>query len=493
MKILTVTIEVAPLTVAGGLARSCMYLTRELVRLKHDARVITPMHYQVSKRISQKFNADCKKMGEKRYLQLSSSETLSYQLFELRNSQVGHIYLVDNKNYFSNRTQIYDYQDDNQRFYFFSAAVLDFLVFNKKNNLWIPDIVHCHDWHTGYLIDLARTSPEYKRILKDIKIAYTVHNFSYQNKTQLQYMNQHYQDSGKEKLAEITSEKISYQNPLIRGLLHADLVNTVSQTHSLEVQTAEYSYNLSKITQKINHKLSGILNGVDQVDFNPMNVADINTPYTLENYQQGKAANKSWLQKKYGLEVKNDTYLFCYVGRIVLQKGIELLLRSFEWLLEFVPNSQLVVLGDGDAQYMDKLYKMHKRLPTQVGLHLVFDSQLPKQFYAAADFLVCPSEFEPGGNVVLEALQYGCIPVVRRTGGMSEIVQDFDTNTMLGNGFTFNSLKSLALYAKLVEAIVLYKNNQFRHRLITNAMKYDRGWDQAAKEYVSWYSQLYKT
>ena len=281
--------------------------------------------------------------------------------------------------------------------------------------------------------------------------------------------------------------KLKKQNALRRGLKYADAVNTVSPTHALEVLTPEYAEGLENTLQNIRSKISGILNGLDIKEFNPQSDPIIKRRFNKNNFNKARLANKKDLQKEFLLPIDDTKPLLAYSGRLSKQKGLGLIFEVLPHLFREIKDLQLVVLGSGDDEMRQKLFEFKHKYPDRVGLHLLPNFNLPRKIFAGADMLLMPSLFEPGGIVALEALRYGAIPIVRRTGGLNDIIEDFNPETSRGNGFSFDHIDPWSLYAIIIEALTIYKQKSLWKNLVKNALTCDFSWEHVSQEYVSWY------
>jgi starch synthase len=298
-------------------------------------------------------------------------------------------------------------------------------------------------------------------------------------------------DDGSLKLAPLLSPKLVKQNALLRGILYADAINTVSPTHAVEVLTAEYAEGLELPLQKVSRKLTGILNGIDTNEFNPATDPLIKKTFTKRGIS-GRKQNKLDLQKIFSLPQDNHRPLLAFTGRLSQQKGLDLLLEVLPHLFHNKLDVQVVFLGRGEERFREKLTLLSQKYPHQLGLHLQADFTLSHKLFAGADMFLIPSYFDPGGIVALEALRYGAIPIVRRTGGLNDIVSDFDGELCLGNGFSFREKDPWAFYGAIIEALTLYNQPHLWRKLVQNALSCDFSWRNAAKKYSSWYRQVYQ-
>ncbi|MBT3419412.1 MAG: glycogen synthase [Candidatus Magasanikbacteria bacterium] len=499
MKILHIAAEVSPFVSVGGLSQVMYFLPSALIKKGHDARVFTPKYgtSKIKKRWKKKKqiaihvpigdNAETKKAKR--------GETIPCEVsFYIPETKEPPVYFIENREYYTLRENVFGYADDHTRFALLSKGALEWMLEeSKKENGWIPDIIHCHDWHTGYFVELAKRDKKYKDLLLDIPIVFTIHNFKYQGNGSFKYVQKEDKDSGKTTLAPLGTQTLKKQNALKRGLIYADAINTVSQAHALEVLTPEYAEGLEDTLEKVKGKFIGILNGLDTKTFNRKKDLRIKKRFTHKNFKEARRENKKDLQKVFHLPIDASKPLIAYSGRLAQQKGWDILLETLPQVLKHTPNTQLIVLGGGDEKYRHGLQQLQREYPKRVGLHLMPDFELPRKIFAGADMLLLPSIFEPGGIVALEALRYGAVPLVRHTGGLGDIIDHFDPETKRGNGFSFVEKDPWALYGIIIEAITLYNQKNLWNSLVKNCLRCDFSWENVAGIYDIWYKQILQT
>lgn len=492
MNILFVAAEVAPFVSVGGLSQVMRFLPKALRNLDNDVRIFTPKYGAMDDVLPKK-----KWKFKTELLQLAipvdetgESKSLICNVLSVEDKNLVKSYFLENREYYELRANVYGYKDDHIRFALLSKGVLEWLSQIKEKANWWPDIIHCHDWHTGYVMEFARRSNRYLPVFKNTSFAFTVHNFSLQGNYDFRYGANEDYDDGKSKLAPILSAKLQTQNPLKRGLIYADAVNTVSPTHAVEVLTPEYSAGIGDTLQNVRKKLTGILNGLDTEKFNPQKDKNIKKQYDVNSFIGARSKNKQDLQSVFNLPKDSRRPLLAFSGRLVEQKGIDLILDVLPHLFQERPDVQLVVLGSGNERYRLEFTVLQKKFPDQVGLHLRPNFILPRKIFAGSDMMLVPSLFEPGGIIALEAMRYGSVPIVRRTGGLNDIVTDFNPNSKKGNGFSFKNIDSWALYGAVIEALTIYNSQPMWKELVRNCMSADFSWNHAASEYISWYNTI---
>ncbi|OGK26121.1 hypothetical protein A3D80_01455 [Candidatus Roizmanbacteria bacterium RIFCSPHIGHO2_02_FULL_40_13b] len=508
MKVLFLGAEVAPFVTVGGLSQVMYFLPRALNEKGNDVRIFMPKYGSIDssqskktrkwklKKEIEKLNVPIENIQSKSKIKTSQGVLICNIKSYPKTRKTVHTYFLENREYYELRANLYGYNDDHVRFALLSKGCLEWLMImeeycaKKDKRGWMPDVIHCNDWHTGYFVELARTSKRYAKFLARIPVVFTVHNFLYQGNYDFQYGNHKERDTGKTLLAPLLSPKLQLQNALLRGIINADIVNTVSPTYAIEVQTPQYGAGLENILQSIRGKFTGILNGLDTKEFNPATDPIIHKKYSSVNFSTKRLENKLDLQRLFSLEPNPRNLLLAISGRLSQQKGLDILLKIIPHLLSQRKNIQLLVLGSGSEQYRDHISRLAKEYPKQIGLHLRSDFRLPRKFFSGVDMILIPSTFEPGGIVALEALRYGAVPLVRRTGGLNDIVVDFDPVKKTGNGFSFINNDPWDFFATIIEALAVYKQPVLWEQLVSNCMSYDFSWKYSATQYQNLYKNV---
>ena len=487
MNVLMLSAEVAPFATVGGLSQVLYFLSKSLLKADHDVRTFTPLHGKIKHRDYKTHVLFEHFMVPTDTIRKNQPSAIDCNI-RLYKSRKPYIYFLENREYYTLRENVFGYADDHQRFYLMCKACLEWIALQIKNKDWVPDVIHAHDWHAGYFVDLARTNKKYKKILKNIPILYTVHNFHYQGNMDFSYLPPQERDKGKTGLKSMLDEKLVYQNALLRGILHADWINTVSPTHAIEVLTEEYGEGMDQYLLNRRGILSGIINGLDHDTFDPEKDPLIEHNFSVSSLDK-RSLNKRSLQKEFGLDMNDKAPIIAFSGRLTQQKGAHLILEILEHLITET-GIQFVVLGGGEQQIATEFYKLSQKYPKQVGAHLYPNFKLPRKIFAGADMIMMPSIFEPGGIVALEAMRYGCIPIVRRTGGLADVITDFNPQTKKGNGFSFSTIDGMSLLIATIRSLETYRNKKLWRTLVTNAMNEDFSWDFSMREYVKLYKKV---
>ncbi len=473
MKILYVSPEVVPFAKTGGLADVAGALPKALERLGHDVRVIMPKYKMINE---SKYNLR-KIIWDIRVAVGNSHETAEIFEAKIPNSKVT-VYFIGNEKYFG-RDGLYqdkgvDYPDNLERFSFFCNAAAEFI----NNFSWKPEIVHCNDWQTALLIPLIKIKYKWQ----GVATVYSIHNMGYLGLFP------------KDKLSltgfgweMFTMDKLEFWDQVAltkAGFAFADVINTVSETYSKEIQTPEFGYGLDGLLRSRKNNVFGIINGLDYDLWNPEKDPYIAKKYGIKSIPL-KAENKKALQKENKLPVKSLIPVIGIISRLADQKGFDIFSQALDDIMHL--NCQIVILGTGEPKYHDMLKAMKKKYPKHLGLNLGFDAALAQLIYAGSDMFLMPSHYEPCGLGQLISFKYGTISIVRKTGGLADTVHDFDPKTGRGDGFVFEAYTPDALLYAIECAIDIFKKKSVWKSLIEKIMCYDYSWESSARKYVDLY------
>jgi starch synthase len=270
------------------------------------------------------------------------------------------------------------------------------------------------------------------------------------------------------------------------GLAFADAITTVSPTYAREITTPEGGEGLDGILRARAGALTGILNGIDTAEWNPATDPHLRAHFDAHRLA-GKAACKRALQEELGLPARPDVPLVALVGRLVDQKGIDLLLAALPELLR--RELQVAVLGSGRLDWEEALRESARHHAHRLAVRIGFDEGLAHRIEAGADLFLMPSRFEPCGLNQLYSLRYGTVPVVRRVGGLADTVEDFD-GWRHGTGFVFKDYDQRALVTAVRRALDLYRDRRAWHAMMRRGMALDHSWERSAGQYRSLYREL---
>ncbi|MBQ8606229.1 MAG: glycogen synthase GlgA [Clostridia bacterium] len=471
MKVLYVAGEAAPFVKVGGLGDVAGALPKELCAMGEDVRVILPMYSAIGDK-----RRDFKYIN---HIYIDNSWRKQYcGVFEYREGNVIY-YFIDNESYF-NRAGVYGEYDDGERFAFFSRAVLEILPIID----FIPDVLHCNDWHTAIIPALLDTEFRSRPGYGMIKTVFTIHNIEFQGKFDPYILGDLFGMGEEIKPLLYYGDCIN----LVKGAIEcSNKVTTVSPNYANEILDPYYAFGLEYILRARQFKLSGILNGIDTEVYDPETDRRIKTNYTVKT-RNLKYHNKFALQQELSLEKTNERPLIAMVTRLTHQKGMDMVCKRLEWMLS--NDIQLIILGSGDKQYEECLKNAAAAHPDKMRAIIGFDPALAQRIYAGADFFLMPSEFEPCGLAQMIALRYGTIPIVRATGGLADTVIPFNPETNEGNGINFHSIDENDMADAVWRAICLYNNKKQFSTVKKNAMEGDYSWNASAKKYLELYRSI---
>jgi len=434
LRILFVASELTPIAKVGGLGDVIGSLSKALSKLGVEVAVVLPRYEQIKnpgKLILKNFPVGSEKIS-------------IYQTF-ISNSKV-KVFLVENKKYLSrgpiyfSKTAFVGSVREIERFKFFSQSVFNLLRDGKLP--FKPDVVHCNDWHTGFLAKLLKSNSQFPIYNYQLpKVVFTIHNLANQGIW------------GKE-------------NWMAEGIKNADFITTVSPTYAGEILTPKFGEGLQGILRKKAKvkKLTGILNGVDY------------------DFWKVPARRREDFQKELGLRTNNSAPIFGLVSRLTGQKGINLILPLISQFIR--QGAQFAFLGQGRPDYEKKLKDLAKKYSKEVFVEIGFNEKLAHRIYAQSDFFLMPSLFEPCGLGQLIAMHYGTIPIVHATGGLKDTVQHKKT------GFVMRSENKSALEKEVLGAMIIFQNKRKLEQFRKRAKNADFSWSKSAQRYLEIYKSL---
>jgi starch synthase len=477
LKILLVSPEVDPFVKVGGLADMVGSLPKDLAAMGHDVRVVCPAYGSI--KIDDSWHARDEPLGVDVGAGAHWGKTWETVLPD---SKVP-FYCIEHGQFFD-RPEVYagpwgDHPDNDLRFSFFCRGSLTLC----QQLGWIPDVVHCHDWTTGFIPLMLNT------VLRDTPIGqaatvFTIHNLEHQG-----YCDQRALDFAHIPVAEFradSTESHGKVNMMKAGLYHSTKITTVSPTYAEEIKTESGGFGLDHVLRFRAADLLGIVNGIDANGWNPAIDKTIPATYTADDLS-GKAICKTALQKQLGLVEDPDIPLFGVISRFATQKGLDLLAECLPKVLEGM-KVQFAVLGSGDGELETMFRDAAARFPGRLGLHVGFNAKLAKLIQAGSDFFVMPSRAEPCGLTQLYAMRYGTPPIVRATGGLIDTVDQYVEGTNEGTGFKFEDATALALANTIGWACATYYDQPEAYRqLQRTGMARDFSWGASAKSYIDAY------
>ncbi|MFQ5822461.1 MAG: glycogen synthase GlgA [bacterium] len=489
MKIFYVSSEVAPFAKTGGLGDVTGALPKYLKQLGHDIRVMMPNYKLINER----------KYVLRDVIRLQGLELkIGNEIYQangksafLPDSKV-QVYFLDNK-FFFDREGLYcdsktglDYQDNAERFIFFSKGCLETL----KLLHWQPDIIHCNDWQTALIPLFLKSIYKEDPFFKNTKTLLTIHNLAYQGNFEPSVV----QKAGLQDHISYSDSPVDYCGKfsfLKAGLEYADLLSTVSETYVNDIQESpDYGYGFEGFLKKRKNDLFGIINGIDIQVWNPETDKLIPFNYNKRTLSD-KYKNKEELLKRFNLKFNENIPVISTISRLVDQKGFDLITAIIDQLMQL--DLQLIILGIGEQKYHSFFRKIQKKYPTKFGIELSFNNPVAHLIEAGSDIYLMPSRFEPCGLNQLYSLKYGTIPIVRKTGGLADTIENIDINTISGTGFVFKKYDSNELLKIIKNALKLFNKKDIWVKIIQNAMKQDFSWKSSAQKYVKLYQKLMNT
>jgi starch synthase len=454
MRILFVGAEAAPIAKVGGMGDVIGALPKVLRQLGHDVRIFLPYYGFLQEKMD--IPSEPIWSGFAMFQDFLVYETVLPDT-DIPLYLFGHLA-------FSGRS-IYGGEDEAWRFTLFANGAAEFAW-----NYWKPQVIHCHDWHTGMIPVWMHQDP-------DISTVFTIHNLAYQG-------------PWREALEKMTwcPWYMQGDNTMAAAVQFANRVTTVSPTYARQIQTPIYGENLEGLLSYISGNLVGIVNGIDTEVYNPAKDVYLKQNFTPETIEK-RLANKIALQEEVGLQVSRNAFVMGMVTRLVEQKGIDLVMQILERFLTYT-DAQLIILGTGDRYYETQLWEMTSRFRGRMSLHLLYSDALSRRIYGGADALLMPSRFEPCGISQLMAMRYGCIPMVRRTGGLVDTVSFHDPIQEKGTGFSFDRYEPLDLFTCMIRTWESFRYKQDWQKLQQRAMTQDFSWYKSALEYLKIYKQI---
>ncbi|MDR0298544.1 MAG: glycogen synthase GlgA [Streptococcaceae bacterium] len=474
MKILFASSECAPFFKTGGLGDVAGALPKELAKKGEEVQVVLPlfsgMNPEYRKQLKFEFY-DFVDVGWRRaFIGVNS----------LVKDGVKYIFL-ENEQYFG-RDSLYGYIDDGERWAWFQLAICQLL----ERFDWIPDIVHVNDFHTAMVPFLLKEKFNWISAYHNIKTILTIHNIEFQGAMDPAVLSDLF-SVGMERFYDGTLEHNGALNFLKGGILYADRVTTVSPSYAEEIKSPEFGCGLDSVLRLVSGKVSGILNGIDYDVYNPETDTALMTHFSVKNLK-GKEAAKFHLQRTMNLPVDPGVPVIGMVSRLTNQKGFDLILSQMNSLLQ--EEVQVVLIGTGYAELENGFRYFANKYPGNFRANIAFDLKLAQEIYAASDFFLMPSAFEPCGLSQMISMRYGTLPIVHEIGGLKDTVIPYNPITNDGTGFGFVDFDGEVLRSAVDRAVNLYWNEpRIIDKMRKHAMTVDFSWFTKADSYL----QLYKS
>ena len=476
MKVLFVASEAAPFIKTGGLADVMGALPKALQALGVEPALVIPNYEGVGEEYKNAMETV-----------FEGSVDLSW-----RNQYLGvkklvqdgiPVYFIDNEYYFK-RDKLYGYDDDAERFAYFSKAALTMLHYIDFK----PDVIHTNDWHTGLLGAYLKEDFMQDPYFQGMKNVYTIHNLKYQGVFGRNIVEDvlglplHLLYNG-------NIENDGDVNFMKAGMCYADFITTVSPSYAEEITYPYFGEGLEDYVALCAGKISGILNGLDEQEYNPETDPHIPVRFDASNVLVKKPLAKEALQRELGLTVNREIPVVGMITRLVEAKGLDLVMHIMDELME--EQVQLVVVGTGDEEYANALRELAWQHPGSVSVNILFNEGLARRVYAGADMFIMPSRYEACGLSQMIAMRYGTVPVVRETGGLKDSVINFDKyNTPEGNGFSFANFNAHELLFTIKRGLTCFAEKPLWEKIVYNAMHSDNSWNRSAQAYADLYAKV---
>ena len=426
-KILFAASECVPFIKTGGLADVCGALPKEFDKNDWDIRVVIPNYSCIPEHWRNQFEYVTHfYMSCGNYIQNKYVGILRYKMDGIT------YYFIDNQEYFDCFLPYGDIRFDMEKFIFFDKAVLSMLPLINFQ----PQIIHCHDWETGFIPVYLNTEFQGDMFFWGMKSIMTIHNLKFQGiwdvktvKGLTGFPNNMF-----------VPDKLEFKkdaNMLKGGLVYADYITTVSDTYAQEIQTDYYGEGLNGLLAARHMDMQGIVNGIDYQAYDPATDEKLYVNYDASNHRKKKFMNKEKLQEELGLAVDKKRYMIGLISRLTDQKGLDLINYVIERIVD--DYTQLVVIGTGDPQYENMFRHFAWKYPDKISANICYSDDLAHKLYGAADAFLMPSRFEPCGLTQMISFRYGTIPIVRETGGLKDTVQPYNEYDNVGDGFSFTN------------------------------------------------------
>lgn len=480
MKIAFVAAEAIPYAKTGGLADVAGSLPRELEKLGCEVKLFIPKYFIIDEaKHGLYYNWD---IGEIPIRINSIIRPVNIHQSILPGSNV-EVNFIDCPHYF-HRHRIYTNDlDEDERFILFTKGVIETL----QRLQWAPDVIHCNDWQTGLLPLFIKDNYNWDKLFDHTASLFTIHNIGYQGlfpetallnaeiKRKWFYPGGHVEHN----------DAVSFMKT---GIVFADILNTVSNKYSHEILKPKLGAGLDSVLRERKKDLFGILNGVDYNVWNPETDIHIPHHYSAKDLS-GKKKNKKILLNHFNMPFNEKVPLIGIISRMVAQKGFDIFALAIDKLMAL--NAQWVILGSGEEQYEDLFRQLSNKIPHKVGAYIGYNNELSHLIEAGADLFLMPSLYEPCGLNQIYSLKYGTVPVVKKTGGLADTVNDWDELNRFGfntgTGFTFSDHTGFALFKSVKRALNNFNNPKAWIKIQQNGMAKDYSWRHSAEQYIELY------
>ncbi len=478
MNILMVAGESNPFAKSGGLADVVYSLSKELVKKGNKVSIVIPCYKKIKEQVMKEHMFDFEMVTT---FPVCMSWRIQYcGVFKVNHDGIDY-YFIDNEQYFY-RDGLYGFDDDIERFAYFNLAVVE-LVLKLQMKI---DVIHIHDWQAGMIPLLLKT--DYRAAINYYvpHFVLTIHNPAFQGRFDPYFLGDYFNLSD----VYYRDGTVRFENSasfLKAAIMLCDKITTVSPNHARELLEGEHAYGLQNVIRLREYDFVGIVNGVDEEEFDPRHDDQIAMKFTSKNVLEAKMVNKRDLLKKFG--IKNpDLPLFGLVSRLTFQKGVSLILDAIPHISG---KANIILLGSGEAELESRAKFLGECFAENVATYFGYNDELAHKIYAACDYFLMPSLFEPCGIGQMIAHRYGALPIVRTTGGLKDTVIGFNgENLKEADGFTFDDYTLEGLLGPCQSALDLYAYEDERYVMMKNAMNKNHSWEASAEMYLGVYREI---
>ncbi|MFA6188390.1 MAG: glycogen synthase [Sulfuricurvum sp.] len=465
MQILFVSSEIYPYAKTGGLADVSSALPKSLSHKGAEVISVMPLYASIDREKHSLEKCD-----------FSFDIVLNHHVYPCEIFRKQNVYFIGIHSLFDRNSLYGEYEDNGLRFGVFAYAVME--LSQRLQRSW--DVLHLNDWQSSLIAYLAKV-----RYKLDAKVIFTIHNLAFQGIFHKDLMDD--LEIGWDAFTMHRFEFFDKINFLKGAIAYSDHIVAASPQYAKEIQTPEFGCGLDSFLRINRDKLTGILNGIDTTEFNPKN-----DPYVYEKYHKvlskKKHLNKIHLLEELGLEYP-ERPLFVFIGRFAWQKGVSVILDALPDMAKMEIN--VIILGSGERVYNESFASKsegHSNISVRIG----YDEALARKIYAGGDFLIMPSVYEPCGLNQMIAMAYGCVPVVRSTGGLADSVKPLSNDPFpleKGVGILFDELDPYSFLVAICQALALFANPQRYDTLISHNQQVDNGWTTRAEAYLTLYHE----
>jgi starch synthase len=479
LKVALVASECFPYVKTGGLGDVIGSLPKALVEEGCQVKLFLPLYggikvEQHKINLLDEFQDIPVQVGEKEI-------TFGVWYGTLPESEV-EVYFIDCPVYFHRELPYTNDSDEDERFILFQLSVIETLQRLK----WAPDVIHCNDWQTSLIPVYLKTNYKWDMLFSDTHSLLSIHNIAYQGR----FSKNSIFNSGLSYSMYYPGGPFELDNTfcfLKAGILFSDIISTVSPTYAKEIQTKEFGAGIEGVLRTRKVDLYGVLNGIDMEIWNPKIDKFIPENYSKKNLKN-KVICKKELLIEAGIEYSEDIPTIGIISRFAGQKGLELMFPIINELMNL--KFQLIILGSGEERTEKFFELLAKTLPEKVNAYIGYSNKLAHWITAGCDMFLMPSRYEPCGLNQMFSLNYGTVPIVRKTGGLADTVIDYHADAVNGNGFLFDDYTSFALYKTIERALDIFKDKKEWKKIMGRGMKEDFSWKHSAKEYLGLYERI---